>query len=205
MINIIDKSEAQEIEPNKNLVKYFNEMRNFNSKLSDNFIDTQEFHNIISDIDQNIFLLKRLNERNLLKESNNVIDCGIGLGFALYDIYLQSKEINKPFSFTGIEKQKIYIDFINSNLIDFWDNNLTLISGDIMEWSYVNYNIIYTYTPFRSKSKLEEFYNKISSEVKSGSIIIENAISGLGHFDILRKIEVLETISIDDIYIFRKK
>ena len=48
-------------------------------------------------------------------------------------------------------------------------------------------------------------YNKVANEVKSGSIIIENANWGLGHYDLLRKIDLLEPIEIDDIHIFVKK
>ena len=47
--------------------------------------------------------------------------------------------------------------------------------------------------------------NKISSEITSGSIIIENANSGKGHFDLLSKIDLLQEVEIDDIYIYIKK
>ena len=134
-----------------------------------------------------------------------MIDCGVGLGFALYDFYLQSLEFDNEFIFTGIEKQKIYTDFIKENLMNLWNKELILIEDDIMNIDYKNYNIIYSYTPYRSKNQLVDFYQKISNEVKSGSIIIENATSGWGHFDILKNIDNIEPIEIDDIVIFIKK
>jgi hypothetical protein len=74
-----------------------------------------------------------------------------------------------------------------------------------MNHSYIDYNIVYSYTPFRSGKSLNEFYNKIAYEVKSGSIIIENANWGLGYHDLLKNIDLLEPIEIDDIHIFVKR
>jgi hypothetical protein len=149
--------------------------------------------------------LKRIKERNLLREENNIVDCGIGLGFCLYDFYLQSKEIDLKFNFFGIEKYKSYLDCLKSNLIQFWNSELNLINSDILEQNFSNYNIIYTYGPFRSEKKQKELMDKISSEITSGSIIIENANSGKGHFHLLSKIDLLQEVEIDDIYIYIKK
>ncbi len=204
-INIVDKSESEEIEPHPDLILYFQETQKFNQKLPDNFADSSEHHNIVSNIEQNIFLLKRIEEKGLLPNKISMVDCGIGLGFALYDFYLQSLEFNNDFTFTGIEKQKIYTDFIKENLMNLWNKELILIEDDIMNINYQNYNIIYSYTPYKSKNQLVEFYQKISNEIKTGSIIIENATSGWGHFDILKNIDTLEPIEIDDIVIFIKK
>ena len=100
----------EEIEPHPDLIEYFNITQNFTSNLTvDIFTNVGENYNILSDINQNIFLLKRLDELNLLKEENHIIDCGIGLGNTLFEIYLQSKEIDKKFYFKGVEKQKVYI------------------------------------------------------------------------------------------------
>ena len=102
----------EEIEPHPHLIKYFEITHNFKTNLSlSDFTNNGEHFNVLSNIDQNIFLLKRLEERGLLKDSNSICDCGIGLGNCLFEIYLQSKEIDKKFKFTGIEKQNFYINF----------------------------------------------------------------------------------------------
>lgn len=205
MIIYTDKSQSEEVEPHPELILYFQETQKFSGKLPDDYNEGNEFYNIVSNIEQNIFLLDRLNDRNLLKENNNMIDCGIGLGFSLFDFYLQSLSLNRNFTFTGIEKQKIYVDYLKKNLLSFWNEELNIIEDDIMNHSYSDYNIVYSYTPFRSGKSLNEFYNKIAYEVKSGSIIIENANWGLGYYDLLKNIDLLEPIEIDDIHIFVKR
>ena len=205
MIIYTDKSQSEEVEPHPELILYFQETQKFSGKLPDDYNQGNEFYNIVSNIEQNIFLLDRLNERNLLKENNNMIDCGIGLGFSLFDFYLQSLSLNRSFTFTGIEKQKVYVDYLKKNLLSFWNGELNIIEDDIMNHSYSDYNIVYSYTPFRSRKSLNDFYNKIVYELKSGSIIIENANWGLGYYDLLKNIDLLEPIEIDDIHIFVKR
>jgi len=73
-----------------------------------------------------------------------------------------------------------------------------------MNHSYKEYDIVYSYSPYRTTVKLKEFYEKVVSEIESGSLIIENANSGIGHGDVLLTIENLERIEIDDISVFRK-
>lgn len=205
MIIYTDNSQSEEVEPHPELILYFQETQKFSGKLPDDYNQGNEFYNIVSNIEQNIFLLDRLNERNLLKENNNMIDCGIGLGFSLFDFYLQSLSLNRSFTFTGIEKQKIYVDYLKKNLLSFWNGELNIIEDDIMNHSYSDYNIVYSYTPFRSRKSLNDFYNKIVYELKSGSIIIENANWGLGYYDLLKNNGLLEPIEIDDIHIFVKR
>jgi hypothetical protein len=205
MIIYTDKSQSEEVEPHPELILYFQETQKFSGKLPDDYNQGNEFYNIVSNIEQNIFLLDRLNERNLLKENNNMIDCGIGLGFSLFDFYLQSLSLNRNFTFTGIEKQKVYVDYLKENLLSFWNEGLNIIEDDIMNHSYSDYNIVYSYTPFRSRKSLNDFYNKIVYELKSGSIIIENANWGLGYYDLLKNNGLLEPIEIDDIHIFVKR
>lgn len=203
---IVKKTEnSEEIEPNPLLVEYYTKMNEVLINPEEGFMKEIDFPYILSNIEQNIFLFKRLKERNLLRDENNIVDCGIGLGFCLYDFYLQSKEIDLKFNFFGIEKYKSYLDCLKSNLIQFWNSELNLINSDILEQNFSNYNIIYTYGPFRSEKKQKELMNKISSEITSGSIIIENANSGKGHFDLLSKIDLLQELEIDDIYIYIKK
>lgn len=197
----------EEVEPNKELITYFHKSKGLYTDFDGNkkeFIESNEWHYILSNIEQNIFLLKRLDERNLLKSENNICDCGVGLATALFDIYLQSKDLDNKFTFTGIEKQKNYIDYLNDKLISYWEGNLNLIHDDIMNQNYSKYNIIYTYTPFQKVDKLKELYNKIVSEIAIDSILIENKNAGLGLHGVLMEIEGLEKIELDDIVVFKK-
>jgi hypothetical protein len=205
MIVIKKTEKSEEVEPNPLLVEYFQKMNEVMTSPEEGFMKDIHFPYILSNIEQNIFLLKRLKERNLLREENNIIDCGIGLGFCLYDFYLQSKELDLKFKFFGVEKYKSYLDCLNKNLIHYWNSELNLFNSDILEHGFSDYNIVYTYGPFRSEKKQKELMEKISSEISSGSIIIENANSGKGHFDLLSKIDSLQELEIDDIYIYIKK
>lgn len=194
----------EEIEPHPDLIKYFEITHNFKSDLSVNvFTDSGEHYNVLSNIDQNIFLLRRLEERGLLKETNSICDCGIGLGNALFEIYLQSLDIDKNFHFYGVEKQNVYVDFIN-NLSNLWKDKLNLIKDDIMNIDYSNYNIIYSYSPFNNKNQLEKMYQKIINEIKTNSLIIENANYGRGHFNLLKEFNELKEIDLDGLYIYKK-
>ena len=147
---------------------------------SNEFIESGEWYYIQSNIKNNINLLRNLQENNLLPDEVNMCDAGIGLGTILFDFYLQSKEFtDKKFTFTGIEKYKIYIDYLNNNLIKYWDNQLELIHDDIMNQDFSKYNFIYVYTPFRTSNKLMSFYLKIVNEMPKGGIVI-----GLDHYSI---------------------
>lgn len=195
----------EEIEPHPDLIEYYNITGNFTSNLTvDVFTNVGENYNILSDINQNIFLLNQLYELNLLLDVNHICDCGIGLGNTLFEIYLQSKELDKLFSFTGIEKQKVYVDFITENLLHLWKDKLILKNDDLMNITYSPYNLIYSYSPFNNSKQLDEMYTKIISEVNSGTIIIEHAHNGLGHFNLLETYKNLEKIKLDNIFIFRK-
>jgi hypothetical protein len=199
---------VQEVDPSPQLISYFQESKALWTEFDGNkkqFIDSSEWHYILSNIEQNIFLLKRLQERGLLKTENHIVDCGIGLGTALFDIYLQTKDFtDKTFTFTGIEKQAMYIGFIQEKLLPYWDGNLDLIHDDIMNQDYSKYNIIYTFTPFQTVDKLKELYNKIISEVEVGSVLIENKNAGLGLHGVLTDLEGIQKIELDDIVVFKK-
>lgn len=168
------------------------------------FIDFDEWHYVPSNLEQNIYLLKRLEEKNLLPNEINICDCGIGLGTTMYDVYLQSKEIDRRFKFTGIEKYKPYIEYFNNNLKIYWNGDLTYIESEIMEYNYSDFNFIYSYSPFKTEEKLNLYYSKIISEIKSGSILVEFRNSGLGYDSILENYKEIEPYQIDDITVFKK-
>lgn len=195
----------EEIIPHPDLIDYYKVTDTFTSNLSvTDFTNFGENYNILSDINQNIFLLKQLDELGLLKETNRICDCGLGLGNALFELYLQSKEINKRFYFTGIEKQKVYVDFILENLSHLWKDNLNLVNSDIMNIDYLNFDIIYSYSPFNNYQQLRSLYQKVISEISPGSIIVEHANFGLGHFNLLEEFTELQKIELEQIYVFKK-
>jgi hypothetical protein len=201
------------IEPNPILIEYvkisnglwtgFDNITHLMTKSEQLMAD--EWHYIMSNLEQNIFLLKRINEKNLLPDEINICDAGIGLGSALFDLYIQSKEItNKKFNFYGVEKQEKYIEYYNQKLSHFWNGDLKFIECDIMEHDFSKYNIVYSYSPYRSPRDLVTYYTKLKNEIKTGSLIIENREKGLGLDSTLTMVEGLEKIEIDDIYIFKK-
>jgi hypothetical protein len=194
------------VEPDPTLIEYYQIAKKF--EINEMFIsktEDGEWLYIQSNLDQNIFLLKKLDDMGLLTESGKICDCGIGLGTAIFDIYLQSKQLEKNFSFVGIEKQSKYLNYLTGNLLEFWSKDLQLIEGDLMEQKYDDYNIIYCYTPFRDIEKLKTFYLKLISEMKKGSILIENKNYGLGELDILSTIsDDISPIDLDGVTIFQK-
>ena len=195
----------EEIDPHPDLIEYFNITHSFKSDLSVNvFTDNGENYNILSNINQNIFLLKKLNEGKLLKDENHICDCGIGLGNTLFEIYIQSLDIDKTFHFYGIDKQEHYINFIVNNLLHLWKDKLNIIKNDIMNLDYTPYNIVYSYSPFNNRTRLKEMYEKITKEILPGSLIVENSNFGRGHFNLLKELPDLEEIYLDGIYIYRK-
>ena len=198
------------IEPHPLLIEYLEIAYNLNDEVNKNledFFNAGEWHYIQSDLETNIFLLKRLDELNLLPNNINMCDCGLGLGTILYDLHLQSKEFNNQFTFTGIEKYDRYIDALNTNLIKYWDNNLHLIHDDIMNVDLSKYNFIYFYQPFKVSDKAIQFYLKVIDEAPEGALIF-----GLNHFQIqtygdnnlIDKFNKLKPYKVDDIILFKK-
>ena len=195
------------VEPSPILVEYYQKAKEFEIKeMLISKVGEGEWLYIQSNIDQNIFLLKRLDDLGLIPDFGKICDCGIGLGTAIFDIYLQSKELDKNYSFVGIEKQSKYVDYLIDNLLDFWNEDLELIQGDLMEQRYDEYDIVYSYTPFRDVDKLRDFYLKVISEMSEGSILIENKNWGLGEGEILSSIsDDITPIDLDGLTVFQKK
>jgi hypothetical protein len=195
------------VEPNSTLVEYYQKAKEFEMReMLVSKVDGDEWLYIQSNIDQNIFLLKKLENLGLIPNSGKICDCGIGLGTAIFDIYLQSKDLGKEYSFIGIEKQTNYVDYLNESLLSFWNEDLEIISGDLMEQRYGEYDIVYCYTPFRDVDKLSNFYLKVISEMSEGSILIENKNWGLGEGEILSTIsEDISPIDLDGLTVFQKK
>lgn len=197
------------IDPNPKLLEYIADASSLFTDFDGarrEFIENEEWHYIQSELEQNIYLLSRLDEQNLLQEKVDIFDCGIGLGTTMFDLYLQSKDIlGKSFTFSGVEKHDRYLDFIEQKLLHYWDGKLNLYRGDIMERDYSQYNIIYTYSPFKTVEKLEKFYNKLVSEISPGSIIIESRNCGKGFAETLTRINGLEELEVDCIFVYRKK
>lgn len=195
------------LEPSPVLVEYYQVAREFEmSDMLTSKVGDGEWLYIQSNLDQNIFLLKRLDELGLIPNLGKICDCGIGLGTAIFDIYLQSKEIEKKYSFVGIEKQENYVDYLVENLLVFWNNELEIIKGDLMDQNYSDFNIVYCYTPFKDIEKLRAFYLKVISEISEGAILIENKNYGLGEGEILSSIsDDITPIDLDGLIVFQKK
>ena len=195
------------VDPNPVLVEYYQKAKEFEIKeMLVSKVGDGEWLYIQSNIDQNIFLLKRLDDLGLIPDSGKICDCGIGLGTAIFDIYLQSKDLEKEYSFVGIEKQTNYVDYLNESLLSFWNEDLEIIQGDLMEQIYSEYDIVYCYTPFRDVDKLRDFYLKVISEMSEGSILIENKNWGLGEGEILSSIsDDITPIDLDGLTVFQKK
>lgn len=197
------------VEPHPLLLDYISEAQGLFVEFDGarrEFINNDEWHYIPSELEQNIFLLRRLDERGLLRPSNRIFDCGIGLATTMYDLYLQSKEmVDKKFAFAGVEKHDRYVEYFRKSLEPRWNGELEYIEGEIMEQNYSDCDIVYTYSPFKTEEKLIPFYEKLVSEIGVGSLIIESRNCGRGLHESLTKVDGLEEIEIDDIYVYRKK
>jgi hypothetical protein len=199
------------IEPNPLLVEYFNKVQYLKSSVKvdlDKFDSDGEWQYVESNIERNIFLLKRLEEAGLLPSEVNACDCGVGFGTVLYDLYLQSKEFNnRQFTFTGIEKCDEYVNSLKSELLSYWDNNLNLIHDDIMSYDYSNTNFIWFFTPFKISNKLMSFFDKIITEIPVGGFIFgldQYRVMEYGSPELIEKFNELEFNHIDDLIFYRK-
>ena len=194
------------VEPDPTLIEYYKIAKKFEiSEMLVSKTEDGEWLYIQSNLDQNIFLMKKLDDLGLLPDSGKICDCGIGLGTAIFDIYLQSKKLEKNYRFVGIEKQSKYVNYLNEELLHFWNEDLQTVEGDLMEQKYNDFSIIYCYTPFRDIEKLKNFYLKVIEEMPQGSILIENKNYGLGESEILTSIsDDISAIDLDGITVFKK-
>ena len=181
------------------LINYLAIGDNFSGYHSSN---NREWHYIMSNLEDNKLLIDKLNKEKLLKQTTNICDAGLGFGSALFDLYLQSLDISeKSFNFFGIEKNKFYINYLESNLLHFWKDNIKIIHSDLTIQNYSNYDIVYTYLPYKNNKDLLNFYSRVSNDLKIDSIIIENSESGNSE---LKKIKSLQEIDLDGKLVFRK-
>jgi hypothetical protein len=196
------------IEPNPKLMEYIADASSLFTDFDgarNEFLENEEWHYIQSELEQNIHLLNRLDEKLLLSENVDIFDCGIGLGTAMFDLYLQSKDMkSRNFTFSGVEKHNRYLEFLEEKLIHYWEGVLKLHKGEIMNFDYSPYNMIYTYSPFKTVEKLESFYKKLVNEISPGSLIIESRNFGKGFAETLANIPGLEEIKVDFIFVYRK-
>lgn len=165
-----------EVVPDKRLISYWklaNELLSGLNNELEEFNKRGEWPYIQSDINYNILLLQRLLEADLLPDGEiKICDCGIGLGTIMYDLYLQSKNIERSFKFYGVEKHEPYINLVNNNLKKYWGSDLTIFNCDLMQHDYSGYNFLWIFTPYSVSNKLLPFFKKVLTEVKPGSIMI---------------------------------
>jgi hypothetical protein len=199
------------IEPNPLLVEYYIKANSLSSELTKDVSAHKslgEWHYIESNIEYNILLLSRLSELGLLPLSPiSICDCGIGLATIMYDLYLQSKEFAYEFKFYGVERYQPYIDVFEKELRSYWNNDLKVISDDLMDHNYSSYNFLWIFTPYSQSDKLMQFFEKVICEMPVGGIVF-----GLDHYRIMtygseslkRKFMELESHKVDELWVFRK-
>lgn len=175
----------------------------------DDLSNNETWHYIESDAFKYKKILERLDEFKVLKEENHICDCGVGLGRTLFYFFQKTKEINKKFNFYGIEKEKHYIEIFERNLRKFWGSKIQIFNQDIMDHDYSKYNIVYTYTPFKSIENLKLFYTKVLNEIKPGSVLIEYIENGNGMDNCLsnlsNELTNIEKFQVGSICFFYKK
>jgi len=120
-------------------------------------------------------LVETLWNSGLLKDNMKIIDLGCGLCTTLYNLNLQFKNYNIPSSFYGVEYNEELLKIFGKYLSPLWENNFPKFAlGDIMDCDLSQYDLILSYQPFKDLELLEKMYNKVFSEMKSGSIFHEH-------------------------------
>jgi hypothetical protein len=168
--------------------------------------EEEDRNHALSDVDLNIMLLERLDAEGLLGIHTDVVDCGFGVGFALYDLYLQSLSVpGRTFTFRGIEDCTYYLELVETNLLHMWDGRLDLVRGDVRDHDYHRYGLVYSHSPFRRMDTTRRFYRMVADQMASGAVLVENRNSGLGLHGVLTEIPGLEKIILGDVCVFRKR
>ena len=157
---------------------------------NNNFVDeTKEWYYIEPNTTQFERIITIIINLNPDKKDYKICDAGIGLGTAMYNFYIETKQFDdKNFKFYGVEKYKEYVDFFDENLKQYWDDNITIYIDDIMNHNYSEYDIVYLYTPFKKEDDLINLYQKIVDELKPNSILLEYVLCGNGFFNTIQKI-----------------
>ena len=200
------------VEPHPLLIEYYVKVQALAAALNG---DTTEFkmagewHYIESNIEFNIFLLRRLKELDLLPKSPvRICDCGIGLGTIMWDLYLQSKEIaDYEFHFVGIEKHRPYIDCFEEELRSYWGADLELIRDDLMAHNLSSYNFIWIFAPYNHRDKMMPFIEKVIDEMPQGAIafgIDQWRIMEYGSEALKSKLSLGEFHKVDELHLFKK-
>lgn len=152
-------------------------------------------------------IIDKLNSYGLLLDNNRICDCGVGLGESIFNIYQQTKSINKSFQFFGIEKNKVLYDCFNIYLSKYWES-IHLINDDIINQDLSGYNIVYTYTPFKNSEKLNDFYLKVIDELPTYGLLLESYGNGLGVkdclYNLLQSDSRVDIIDLDGIAVYQK-
>ena len=126
-------------------------------------------------------LVETLWNSGLLKDNMKIIDLGCGLCTTLYNLNLQFKNYNIPSSFYGVEYNEELLKIFTKYLSPLWENNFPKFAlGDIMDCDLSQYDLILSYQPFKDLGLLEKMYNKVFSEMKSGSVFHEHNYKDCG-------------------------
>ena len=127
------------------------------------------------------FLIALFNA-GLLKNKTNVIDVGCGLCTTLFNLYTQSQHrllSSLSFKFYGIEYDRDTATIFEKELLQFFEGNLTFSIGEAEDLDYSNYDFIYLYSPMKL-SGMHKLYDKMFSEINSGTVVYDNYMFGQG-------------------------
>jgi hypothetical protein len=174
-INMVDVCDIQ-------LGNHFNTLVNKYSNIAqtlnpDNFVENQtEFsHSYIEGKQRRYYgIVELLWNSGLIKDNMNIMDLGCGLCSTLYNINLQFKNYKINANFYGVEHNEELLKIFAKYLTPIWGGNIPKFAlGDIMDCDLSNYDFILSYKPFQDISKLNDMYNKVFNEMKTGSIFYE--------------------------------
>jgi SAM-dependent methyltransferase len=91
------------------------------------------------------------------------LDCGSGLGF----IATLAKGLG--FAATGLEWSEQYVTLARK----LFPSTKT-VQGDVLEFEYGDFDVVYYYGPFADEALQQRFEEKVEAELKSGGVILAN-------------------------------